>query len=388
MIGKELMQVVLSGGKPERVPAGFFYNCDYKARCAKLTPEDYIFGNNEDRLNAMIATHKIHREDWIHADPGVSHEWEANHRIMRESNKTFVMDLRTGESDEIKLDLTLASSQERSNGPGLDFGYSYIKLNRQPDSITTPADLKDAEVRMADELLDGGYMDPPRKLVELFSHEAFITLPMSNLFYNSLSLFGLEEGLIATINNPDLFKALLELNAMQEIEVVRAATKAGLDGVWLAEMLISTDIVPPKFYADIIAPLHREIVNEAHRLNLKALAYLTGDCLPLLSTAKKVGYDGVVVESQDKRGHRIDVGDVRQNVGEKICVFGNLDPIGLLIHGSDEELQQEIKRQMMIAGEGGCFVTSSNILSLPVTPEKINRIIELNLEYGQYPLKV
>ena len=68
-------------------------------------------------------------------------------------------------------------------------------------------------------------------------------------------------------------------------------------------------------------------------------------------------------------------------------MFGNLDPIDLLIYGSDEALRQEVRRQVMVAGKNGSFVTSSNIISLPVKPEQINRIIELNLEYGQYPLK-
>jgi hypothetical protein len=387
MNGKELMQIALSGGRPERVPAGFFYNCDYKAKCAGITPEDYIFGSNEDRLKAMAATYRRHREDWIHADPGINHDWEKNHKIVRDGKKTYIEDLKTGQRDEIKLDLTLVSAQERSNGPGLDLGYSSIKLNRPLESIKAKEDLADAHVRSADELLEGGFLDPPRRLVELFGQEAFITLPMSNLFYNSICLFGLKEGLIATVRKPELLRSLLELNAIQEIEVVRAAAKAGLDGVWLAEMLISVDIVPPRIYMDIIAPLHREIVNEAHRLNLKTIVYLTGNSLPLLTTAKGVGYDGVVVESQAKTGRRVDISEVRQQVGWGMCVFGNLDAISVLIYGSDNDLQKEIKKQMMTAGVNGAFVTSSNIISLPVTPEKIDRILELNLEYGSYPLK-
>jgi hypothetical protein len=387
MNGKELMKIALSGGLPERVPAGFFYNCDYKAKCAGITPEDYIFGSNNDRLNAMVATYQLHHEDWIHADPGINHDWEKNHKIVREGKKTYIEDLKTELRDEIKLDLTLVSAQERSNGPGLDFGYSAIMLNRPVECIKTKEDLKDAHVRTADELLEGGFLEPPMRLVELFGHEAFITLPMSNLFYNSICLFGLKEGLIATVRKPELIRSLLELNTQQEIEVVRAAAKVGLDGVWLAEMLISADIVPPRIYVDIIAPLHCEIVSEAHRLNLKTIVYLTGNSLPLLTTAKGVGYDGVVVESQAKTGRRVDVSDVRQQVGSGMCVFGNIDAISLLIHGSDKELQHEIKRQMMTAGLNGAFVTSSNIISLPVTRERIDRILELNLEYGQYPLK-
>ncbi|MGD0610824.1 MAG: uroporphyrinogen decarboxylase family protein [Anaerolineales bacterium] len=387
MNGKERMRIALSGGTPDRVPVGFFYNCDYKAKCAGITSQDYIFGTNEDRFNAMASTFQLHREDWIHSDSGINHDWEKKHKIVWDENKAFVENLSTGQRDDIRLDLTLTSAQERSNGPGLDYGYSYIKLNRPLDSIKESVDLRDAQIRSANELIEQGFLDPPRRLVQLYGRDTFITLPMSNLFFNSLVFFGLEEGLIATLTKPKLFTSLLEMNARQEFEVVRAASMVGLDGIWLAEMLISADIIPPKIYVDTIAPLHRQIVTEAHRLGLKAIAYLTGNCLPLLSTARAVSYDGVVVESQDKSGNRINVEDVRKSLGPDICVFGNLDPIDLLIYGSDEALRQEVRRQVMVAGKNGSFVTSSNIISLPVKPEQINRIIELNLEYGQYPLK-
>jgi len=386
MNGKERMIVALTGGTPDQVPVGFFYNCDYKAECAGITPQEYVFGTNEDRFHAMAATYERHREDWIHADPGIGHEWLSKHRLIWDGCTAFVEEVATGQRDAICLDLTLASAEGKSHGPGLDYGYSYVRLNRPLESIRSNEDLGWAEVRTAEELIREGFFDPIRGLVQAYGDEVFITLPMGNLFFNSVYLFGLEEGLIATLTNPKLINALVELNTAQEIEVVKAAALVGLDGIWIAEMLVSADIVPPRVYKEMVAPMHRQIVSEAHRSGLKALAYLTGDCLPLLSTARSVGYDGVVVESQDKHADRIDVADLREGLGADVCVFGNLDPVDHLIGGDETTLRQEIRREINVAGQHGAFVMHSNIVSLPIRAERIEAVISFTREYGKYPL--
>src|SRR3972149_2895812 len=96
MNGKTRMRMALSGHAPDRVPVGFFYNCDYKARCAGSTPQAYIFGTNEDRYQAMAATYLRHKEDWIHADPGINMDWQHQHRLVREADEAFVGELASG----------------------------------------------------------------------------------------------------------------------------------------------------------------------------------------------------------------------------------------------------------------------------------------------------
>ena len=384
---KERMKKALSGNTPDQVPIGFFYNCDYKAKCAGISPQAYIFGTNEDRYRAMAATYQRHREDWIHADPGISFEWESKHKIVWDNNLAYVETTDSRQRDLIRMDLTLESARERSHGPGLDYGYSFIKLDKPLEKIRNEKDLESAEIRSAEELINGGFLDPPLRLVESFGDRLFITLPMGNIFFNSVYFFGLEEGLLSTLMKPTFFKALLELNTAQELEVVKAAGQIGLDGIWLAEMLISADIVSPRVYKEMIAPLHRQIVQEASRRGLKTIAYLTGDCLPLLNDARNVGYDGVIVENQDKRGGQIDIAEVRARIGPEICVFGNLDPVELLTSGDDQAVRQEVKRQIHAAGQDGAFVMHSNIISLPVTMERIDQVIKFTREYGQYPLR-
>jgi len=387
MNSKERMLVALSGGIPDQVPLGFFYNCDYMSERAGITPQAYIFGTNEDRFQAMSSTYERHRGvDWIHADPGIRHDWENEHELVWDEGNPYVVSRRNGERDAIQLDLRLASSGERSHGPDLDFGYSYIKLGRPAEEIHSNKDLEGAHVRTAQELVDEGFLDPPRQLVERYGQHTFITLPMSNIFFNSVYFFGLEEGLIATITNAALFDALLELNTEQELEVIKAAAKVGLDGVWLAEMLISADVISPRLFEQKLAPLHRKLVQEAHRLGLKVLTYLTGDCLQLLQIAREVGYDGVVVESQDQHGNKIDVAEIRQRLGPEICVFGNLDPVDHLIRGDETTIFEEVRRQIYAAGKEGAFVMHANIVSLPIQPKRIDLVIQATREIGQYPL--
>ena len=68
----------------------------------------------------------------------------------------------------------------------------------------------------------------------------------------------------------------------------------------------------------------------------------------------------------------------------RCCVFGNLDAIGLLAHGSEDELRTEITRQIAAGRRnGGRFVMSIGSPVTPgTTPERVKRYLDIAHELG------
>ena len=88
---------------------------------------------------------------------------------------------------------------------------------------------------------------------------------------------------------------------------------------------------------------------------------------------------------ESKKGFRIDIEDVVERVRGQFVMFGNLDAMGLLEKGSEEELRREISRQIAAGRRNkGRFVVS---LGSPVTPgtstERARLYCELVHELGR-----
>ena len=72
--------------------------------------------------------------------------------------------------------------------------------------------------------------------------------------------------------------------------------------------------------------------------------------------------EGVTIE----KGFTIDIEKIAEEVGGRFALFGNLDAVGVLQDGSDDELRTEIARQLAAGRRNGSrFVMC---LGSPVTP--------------------
>jgi len=78
-----------------------------------------------------------------------------------------------------------------------------------------------------------------------------------------------------------------------------------------------------------------------------------------------VGADALSLE-ESKKGFVIDIEEVVERAQGKCAVLGNLDAVGVLQDGTEEELRAEIERQIAAGRKNGNrFVMS---IGSPVTP--------------------
>ncbi|MBU4211470.1 MAG: hypothetical protein L6437_11480 [Kiritimatiellae bacterium] len=73
-----------------------------------------------------------------------------------------------------------------------------------------------------------------------------------------------------------------------------------------------------------------------------------------------------------------DIEKITETIGRKITLFGNIDPIGVLQNGSDEDLACEIIRQAEAGKKCRGFVTCTGSPITPSTPlSRVQRFLEL-----------
>jgi len=101
-----------------------------------------------------------------------------------------------------------------------------------------------------------------------------------------------------------------------------------------------------------------------------------------LEPIASLGADGLLMETSMK-GYVNDIGATVDAVGNRVTLFGNVDPVGIVQHATDEALEAEIRRQCEASRRGRGFILSPASPVTPATPaSRMRRFIELGRRLG------
>jgi uroporphyrinogen decarboxylase len=82
---------------------------------------------------------------------------------------------------------------------------------------------------------------------------------------------------------------------------------------------------------------------------------------------------------ESKKGFILDVRKIREKIGNRVCVFGNIDSISLLHSGTPEDIRKEV--EMQLGGANNNFITCNGSPITPGTPlENIRAMMEAGRE--------
>jgi uroporphyrinogen-III decarboxylase len=80
-----------------------------------------------------------------------------------------------------------------------------------------------------------------------------------------------------------------------------------------------------------------------------------------------------------------DIAFFKENIGDRICLKGNVHPVKFMMYGTPESIREEVKRQIDVASSEGGFVLSTGGELDGGTPEEnIDALIEAVEDFGAY----
>ena len=83
----------------------------------------------------------------------------------------------------------------------------------------------------------------------------------------------------------------------------------------------------------------------------------------------------------------MDLRDVKERYGDKICILGNVDCRYVLPFGSEEDVRRDVRRCIDAAGGGGGFIlASSNSIHANCKVDNVYIMVDEARKYGKYPL--
>lgn len=194
---------------------------------------------------------------------------------------------------------------------------------------------------------------------------------------------GMQNLLMDYILQPELVHDLARIATDYYLGAVDLALAAGVDTVVMNGDLAGeqTTMMSPDQYREYLKPYHKEIVDHVHARNLQIIKHSDGNVWPILDDFLEVGFDGI----HPIQPQCMDIGETKEYVAGRACILGNIDCRHLLVFGTEEEVEQNVKETIEIAAPGGGYIiSSSNSIHPGCKPENYIAMVNATHKYGRY----
>jgi uroporphyrinogen decarboxylase len=197
-------------------------------------------------------------------------------------------------------------------------------------------------------------------------------------------LRGLTELLMDFICDPEFVQALMRFVTDAAKVKLRGAVDAGMSIVTVNDDVAHTHgpFMSPRHYREFIAPCHRELVEFGKALGLKMVLHCDGNLWSLIDDVIGCGFEGLHPLQPDAG---MDLGRVKEYLGDRLCLIGNLSVTELLPAGSEAEVEEAVIRAIEDAAPGGGYILSdSNVIDSGVKAANFITMMRAAKKFGAY----
>jgi len=203
-------------------------------------------------------------------------------------------------------------------------------------------------------------------------------------FMWSAYVCGLDNLLADFVLDPEKAELVMDKVLEANMAVVRNAIHAGAEIIALGDDYAHNfgPLMSPEMFERFILPRDKRMIDMIHEEGALCLKHTDGNLYPILDMLVASGPDCLnpfepVAGMELKR--------VKELIGDKVCLAGNIDCGQLLPHGTVDDVREAVRRAIDDAAEGGGFIlTSSNSIHSTCKPENYIAMVEACKEFGVY----
>jgi uroporphyrinogen decarboxylase len=211
-----------------------------------------------------------------------------------------------------------------------------------------------------------------------------MVLSMQCPFRRSWNVLGGMQHLLMSYGiNPNLVHQIARLVTDYTLEALELGVKLGADVISLdGDLAHETNmIMSPDHFREFLKPYYAEIVEFVHARGLKIFKHTDGDHWKIMEDLIELGFDGIhPIQPQS-----LDLTEVKKEIGDRICILGNIDCRETLCTKSIREVEAEVIRAIEAAAPGGGYIlSSSNTIHPGVKAENYIAMVKATHEHGVY----
>ena len=231
-----------------------------------------------------------------------------------------------------------------------------------------------AGLRLPDPRRDGRmplFLDAVARLRDRWGQSILVCGSTAAPFSGLTLLYGIEQTMLLLYDAPDLLRESMRFLEGLAVAWGRAMLDAGADVLWLGDCSASSRFLSLPAYRELcLAPAAR--VAAPPRAAGAVVVYHAGEnSIPHLQAMAEVGADILSVEAGP------DMGAVKDAVGERPCLMGNLDSIHLLWHGTPAEIERAVRDLVArVVPRGGAIVNMGENTPEQTPPEHLQAMLD------------
>jgi hypothetical protein len=371
---KELMVKTINLKKTEKIPVAPHWWGIYKYEALGLDYKKDAWKGGQQLSEVYMNFYEKFKPDWFHLHVGTPKYFNDSEIIFKNGKSYLKIDEKFR---SLKKEDKYFSSNSSDDEEIIDFPDYLLSSRRDKPKVNLSSKNKIEEFikkyihLSAQEIIEMGYTDHFPQIVNKYGNDVFIAVHIPSaiceIFDPTTGYLGFEQGLMSFHDYPEGMQYFLSRCYEEQLEWAKAYASAGAHSFIISESYISPDLANPQFYKQFMKHIHLDYFTEISSYGLIPICMFWGDVNPLLNDYCQTNVKAIMFE-ESKKGFNLDIGKIREQIGHKVCVFGNLDSIYLLREGSSEEIKNEIIRQA--EGARYNFIISNGSPVTPGTPQQ------------------
>jgi uroporphyrinogen decarboxylase len=174
---------------------------------------------------------------------------------------------------------------------------------------------------------------------------------------------------------------LMELTTEALLQFCIAQLEAGAHIVQCADSLASLDMISPKTYKKYVFPYNQKFFQQLQPYLKKyggyGVLHICGNNTKVLDLYGETGADCYEVD------YKVDLTFCKQQLGQTLCLMGNINPTAVLLQGSVQEVERAAVECIEAAAAGGGFILGSGCEVPVATPrENIKALVRMARQYS------
>jgi len=146
-------------------------------------------------------------------------------------------------------------------------------------------------------------------------------------------------------------------------------------------------IVSPSLYREWDRPILEALSKVCREHNIPLHLHQHGHTMAIMEEIIGGGVNIVCPLLPPPQGDVDDLVKVKRLYGGRIALKGNVDPLDVLLRGTPENVEREVKRCIQAAAPGGGYILGTADSTVIGTPfENIHAFVEAGRKHGHYPL--
>lgn len=228
------------------------------------------------------------------------------------------------------------------------------------------------------------FLEALEKLQEKIGHAVGVSAMLSGPFTTLSSLRGSEILMKDLYTRPEVVHNWLETISESLCAYIDEVAKLNV-GFSFAEPMGSCSLISPKMFKKFVKPYLTKCSDRIfEKANKRPSLHICGQTEKILQDMVDTGIGSLSLDNV------VDMEVARREVGNQVCLVGNVKPVDTILNGTKEDIFNEVENlfKKLHDNPKGYIMAPGCQLPMPITLEKIDMYTEAARTFGKYPINL